>query len=297
MTSTGTVVVIATYCVCSSCMLILNKLAVHHVGLPAFVTLLQFAATTGAVLVGRGAGWLEADDYEWAKVKYFCIYVLAFSGGTYSNMRVLMTSNVETVIVFRACAPMAVCIVDYIFHKRALPGARSTLSLLLVGAGAANYVVHDHSFQMGGIAVYFWVMVWFGLLVFQLTYGKYLVSSLGLKSAWTAVLYTNSLSMLPTGAIMLSSGDVSALARIDWTVVGAVWLLLSCAVGLGISWAGFKCQSLITATAYTVVGVRALAPHHPTHFLRSTLRPPPPPPPRHACAPHPPPPARPPAAA
>jgi len=32
-------------------------------------------------------------------------------------------------------------------------------------------------------------------------------------------------------------------------------LLLSCVAGVGISWAGFKCQQLITATAYTVVGV------------------------------------------
>ena len=33
------------------------------------------------------------------------------------------------------------------------------------------------------------------------------------------------------------------------------WLLVSCCAGLCISWAGFWCQSLITATAYSVVGV------------------------------------------
>ena len=33
------------------------------------------------------------------------------------------------------------------------------------------------------------------------------------------------------------------------------WLLLSCLAGVGISWAGFKCQQVVTATAYTVVGV------------------------------------------
>merc|ERR1711937_69881 len=39
------------------------------------------------------------------------------------------------------------------------------------------------------------------------------------------------------------------------TVAGVCWLLLSCVAGVGISWAGFKCQQVITATAYTVVGV------------------------------------------
>merc|ERR1712113_166681 len=36
---------------------------------------------------------------------------------------------------------------------------------------------------------------------------------------------------------------------------GMFWIATSCVVGVSISWAGFWCQSLITATAYTVVGV------------------------------------------
>ena len=36
---------------------------------------------------------------------------------------------------------------------------------------------------------------------------------------------------------------------------GMFWIATSCVVGVCISWAGFWCQSLITATAYTVVGV------------------------------------------
>ena len=39
MESVGAVV--AFYCACSGGMLVLNKLAVHHVGAPAFVTLAQ----------------------------------------------------------------------------------------------------------------------------------------------------------------------------------------------------------------------------------------------------------------
>jgi hypothetical protein len=47
----------------------------------------QFAATAGTVKLAHLLGWIDADPFEWSKVKYFAIYVLAFSGGTWSNMK------------------------------------------------------------------------------------------------------------------------------------------------------------------------------------------------------------------
>ena len=93
------------------------------------------------------------------------------------------------------------------------------------------------------------------LLIFQLTYGKTLVSGLGLQSIWSPVLYTNALAIAPTALIGVVAGDFEALATTDWTLQALGLLALSCVAGLGISWSGFKCQSVVTATAYTVVGV------------------------------------------
>jgi len=162
---------------------------------------------------------------------------------------------VETVIVFRACAPLAVSVFDYAFHKRALPSARSCAGMLVIVAGALGYVSTDNRFLADGLAAYFWVLVWWGLLVFQLTYGKHLVSNLGIKSAWSAVLYTNTLSLLPTLLIGVLGQDLQLLREVTWSGVGLCWLSASCVLGLGISWAGFKCQSLLAATTYTVIGV------------------------------------------
>jgi len=186
---------------------------------------------------------------------HFGIYVLAFSAGTWANMKVLQVSNVETVIVFRACAPLLVCVFDYQFHRRALPNRRSVGAMLLIGVGAFSYVLNDRSFKAEGMAAYFWVMVWFVVLVFQLTYAKHLVTGIGLKSVWSPVFYTNTLSLIPTGIIGIISGDFSKISDIQWTVDAVAVLLLSCVVGMGISFAGFKCQQVITATAYTIVGV------------------------------------------
>jgi len=69
------------------------------------------------------------------------------------------------------------------------------------------------------------------------------------------VLYTNALALFPTALIGGLSGDFASVQTITWTTPACSWLLLSCVTGLGISWTGFKCQQMLTATAYTVVGV------------------------------------------
>ena len=249
-----TVLAVVLYCVCSSSMLIINKLAVGHIGAPAFVTFMQFLVTAVVVKVAHLCGLLQVDAFDCTKLLHFSIYVVGFSAGTWTNMKVLMTANVETVIVFRTIAPLAVAFFDYIFHGRDLPSCRSCLAMGIIVAGALSYVLNDKSFAMSGLRAYAWVAVWLAFLVFNLTYGKYLMSGLGVSS-WTAVLYNNSLSMVPTLVFGLLGGEMTKLQAIEWTPIGVGWLAASCVVGLGISYAGFKCQSLISATSYTVIGV------------------------------------------
>ena len=221
------------------------------------------------------------------------LYVLAFALGTWTNMKVLQTANVETVIVFRSCCPIVVAGFDYLFYGRACPSLRSVASLLLITGGAVGYILNDKEFQNSGWVAYYWVMIWWTVrhlpaahrpaahgpdpgtlsltlslrpslsldgeqvLIFQLTYGKFLVSGLELKSLWTPVLYTNTLSVLPAMLVGLMAGELSQarLQGIELTNAALFWLLTSCVVGICISWAGFLCQSLVTATSYTVVGV------------------------------------------
>ena len=244
------------YCLCSGGMLLVNKLAVHHLPLPGLVTATQFTVCSVCVYGGKMCG-LRMDDFEWEKAKYFILYVLSFTIGTYTNMKVLSMANVETVIVFRSCSPLAVAFFDYHFYNRAMPNLRSCFSLLLITAGAICYILTDREFQVNGISAYYWVTIWWIVLVFQLTYGKFLVTGIPLASLWTPVLYTNTFSILPALAVCTLTGELSEsrLGSIDVTPTASWWLFVSCAIGIGISWAGFWCQSLVSATTYTVVGV------------------------------------------
>mmetsp|Transcript_20348 Transcript_20348/g.34667 ORF Transcript_20348/g.34667 Transcript_20348/m.34667 type:complete len:353 (+) Transcript_20348:58-1116(+) len=250
---------VITYCLCSGGMLLVNKITVHHFPLPALVTLCQFSCASVFVYGGKLLGCLSMDDFEWERAKYFIVYVLSFTLGTYTNMKVLSMANVETVIVFRSCTPMAVCVTDYLFYNRSLPGARSSFSLLLVAIGAACYILTDREFQVNGASAYTWVMIWWVVLVFQLTYGKFIAAGMKHKSLWTPVLYTNTFSVIPALTVGLIAGELSHARLVSVfaqaTSTGYIWLAVSCLIGISISWAGFWCQTVVTATAYSVVGV------------------------------------------
>ena len=57
------------YCLCSGGMLIVNKLTMHHIPLPALATVCQFSTASVVVYGGRLLGQLEMDGFEWQKAK------------------------------------------------------------------------------------------------------------------------------------------------------------------------------------------------------------------------------------
>ena len=103
------------YSLASASMLILNKLAMQRFPLPSLLSLLQFSATTITVIAIDLSGAAQVDAFEWAKVKPYLYYVVMFVATIYCNMKSLEHSNVETIIVFRACCPLCVCLLDWGF--------------------------------------------------------------------------------------------------------------------------------------------------------------------------------------
>jgi GDP-mannose transporter len=91
---------------------------------PSVVSFIQIISATTFVLIIKICG-VQVDNLEPEKVKMYSLYVVAFVAAIFTNMKALSNSNVETVIVFRACSPISVCIVEYLFMDRALPSVRS----------------------------------------------------------------------------------------------------------------------------------------------------------------------------
>ena len=235
-TSTPMAVAIAivAYSLCSSSLLLLNKLTMEYLPLPSLVSLIQISFASVIVFSAKNCG-LKVDNLEWDKVKSYGVYIFAFVTAIFCNMKALAASNVETVIVFRSCSPVAVCIIEYIFMERELPSFRSSLSLFGVVVGAVMYCLTDSQFALNGVAAYYWVSAYFILIVFEMTYGKQLTSNVKMESVWGPVYYCNVLSLIPMFLIGQMNGDftydVAATKLREVPVAGAWLILFSCVVG------------------------------------------------------------------
>ena len=101
-----------------------------------------------------------------------------------------------------------------------------------------------------------WVGIYTFFLSIEMTYAKHIVGpQLGFKSIWGPVFHNNFLSIGTMAALMLITSEQVELARTVWTWRFIVYVGLSCVASVAISYAGWKCRSLISASSFTVVGV------------------------------------------
>jgi drug/metabolite transporter (DMT)-like permease len=220
------------YSLCSATLLLVNKMVMVHLPIPSLVSFIQIIFSAAAVLIYKMCGGF-VDPLEWHKVKAYSIYIIAFVSAIYANMKALNSSNVETVIVFRACSPIAVTVIEYFFMDRAWPSLRSSVSLLIVSGGAIMYCMSDSEFALKGIEAYYWVILYFFLITFEMTYGKKLTNSVKMESVWGPVFYCNLLAAAPMFALGYFSGDfANADEKLSEMPADGAWLLLfSCVAG------------------------------------------------------------------
>lgn len=247
---------IFAYSICSSTLLLANKMAMVYLPLPSVVSFIQIASSALIVLFIKFCG-INVDDLDSEKLKAYAFYIVAFVTCIFANMKALENSNVETVIVFRACSPLAVTLVEYFFMDRSWPSLRSTASLLIVSVGAIMYCMADSQIALEGWGAYGWVLTYFFLITFEMTYGKKLTSSVKMDSVWGPVLYCNLLSIVPMGALGIVSGDFDNITEhlSKMEMVGWILLIFSCIVGTLIGYTGWLCRGMVSATTYTLVGV------------------------------------------
>ena len=201
------------------------------------------------------SGRVARDHFVWWKVRPYLVYVCMFVATIYANMRALQHSNVETIIVFRACCPLIVSILDWGFLGRQLPSCRSVLALVVLVGGCAGYVLTDKAFKLNGIGAYTWVGAYFVIISVEMAYGKHIVGPhLQFASMWGPTLYTNMLSVPPMLAVGVLAHEQDQLAAMTWTAPVVLLVLLSCVIGVAISYLGWRARSLVTATCYTVLG-------------------------------------------
>jgi len=244
------------YTLFSSVMLVANKVAISLVPAPACVFLVQIAAAPVLILICKRLGWLQVDDFDLPKLRAFAPYACSFVLSIYCNGKALQYSNVETVITFRACSPLCVCLLDCLFLGREAPSCRSVAALAGVVAGALGYVCSDSEFNLRGLQAYGWVSIYLVCNVFEMTYGKAILSRVDFSSpVWGSVLYTKTLAFAPMAALAYASGEMQGLGNLSIDAWGVVAVLFCSIAGVGISWSGWNCREKVSATTYSLLGV------------------------------------------
>jgi GDP-mannose transporter len=143
---TKSVIAVATFSVSSSGLLLVNKLCLKEVALPSFLAVLQFVASVLCALGLAATGQAELDGLAWPRVRIYLVYIGLFATAIYSNMQALTHSNVETLIVFRACGPLMVSLLEWRLLGRTLPSRQSVLVLVGILLFALGYVASDKAF-------------------------------------------------------------------------------------------------------------------------------------------------------
>lgn len=239
------------YMCCSSLMLIMNKLAVHFLPAPAFVLLGQLLMSAVAVWVAGQMGIVKVDKLVTHKVIGFSFVAVAFLAAIYTNIKTLQYANVETFIVFRASTPIVISLADYAFLGRELPSAKSWASLVVLVFGAIIYVSTDAGFHVTG---YFWVCVWYCIFTFDQIYIKHAVTTIEMESNWGRVFYTNFLAIVPLFGISAATGEYSTMSSFIWTVPSSGAFLVSCLLGVAMSYFAFLARTAVSATYFSVIG-------------------------------------------
>lgn len=243
---------IAYYSICSSCLLIVNKVALKHLPAPIILLSMQLWFAVGFVYILKGFGVLTTEPLTWETGAKFVPVVLSFLGTLFSNAKVLQFSNVETFITFRSSTPLILCICDYLFLGRHLPSPRSIACLFGLLVSCAGYALFDHAFD---IRAYSWLAVWFASFTAYEVVVKHLCDTVAVDN-WTRVVYTNAMAgaMLAI-SIPFAKAEHDILTTFVWTADKVIVVLSSCLIGIGVSHSAYVMRSECSATLSAVVGI------------------------------------------
>lgn len=235
-------------------MVVTNKLVLDRLRFPLTLTTCQLSAAfviTCPKLLLTGFSKVSLRD-----VLLYALEASLFALSLYANLQALMRTGVGTVIVGRSAVPLITFIFEAMLaaEVRFRTMIRSVLSLIGVITFSTLYAATDGRVHMKSRIDAFWLTFWIFLVACQMIFGKWLISTVPL-GRWERVFYTNSCA-LPF-MLALSQKELVEIYRtrslISSSTVGLV--LISCFVGIGISYSSWRLRELVSPTTFGLVGV------------------------------------------
>ena len=235
-----------SFMICSSTMLIINKLAITAYPAPSSLLFVQLFSSSVCIYVASTLGFIRLQVVSKSNLKSYVIVAMTFLAALFSNIKVLQYANVETFIVFRASTPLAISFLDYVFLGRDLPTFKSSVALLCLLLGSLSYVRSDSQFE---VRAYSWVLCWFFVFCFDQIFIKYVVDAADV-SPWTNSFWTNAAAVVPSLGLALMQAEYKVALNLS----AIFFVSMSCLVGVAMSVSSFQLRALVSATYFTVIG-------------------------------------------
>lgn len=223
---------ILLYTICSSSLLLINKIAIEKVSAPTFILWLQLTSSTIFVSVSSAAGCkaIQLNRLSLRQIWRFIPAAFGFLGVMYANIKVLQHANVETLVVFRCSTPLILSFLDFAFLERELPTLRSWISLMGILLGSVGYLLSQTVFQISALL---WLALWLVFFLFEMTYLKHICDTIDVTN-WSRVFYNNFIGLFPLTLVGIFSDDYYLVSKVHIDSPTIVVLSLSCIVGVSL---------------------------------------------------------------
>ena len=257
---------VAMYMLCSSTMLVWNKLAISLFPAQNLLLLLQLAFSATILWFLGASGRLDVDNLEWGKVKKYWAVAAVFLCNIYTNIMALKHTTVETVIVFRSLTTVIVAVCDWRGPPLSGPVLLTLIAIVVCcvgyvraergGVGVGGTPDDTGGARLGADSI-LWSCAYLVCQSVDCVYIKHVVSTVSMTS-WGRSYYNNLLAMGPLVVAWVLSerqGELETLSAQG--SFGAQALLAvggSCVLGVCISVSAFHCRKQVDATSYSVIG-------------------------------------------
>eukprot|EP00933_Yihiella_yeosuensis_P010173 TRINITY_DN116477_c0_g1_i1.p1 TRINITY_DN116477_c0_g1~~TRINITY_DN116477_c0_g1_i1.p1 ORF type:complete len:322 (-),score=45.72 TRINITY_DN116477_c0_g1_i1:48-1013(-) len=247
-----TLVAASCFGCCSVGMMLFNKLAVQALPLECLLVAAQmaFSALALGVFAFRSIHIGSCKD-----LARWCIVTPFFAGMLLTSILALKNAPMSLVIVFRTVSPVGAVFVERFYPEPVQVTSGIIGSIGLMIAGSIMYAKDMPQQHLIGVG---WVLLNSIISIFDK-----LLQSLMLRKDQAPVdisksgvtLINNFLGMIPILIAGFCLGEFEKLphAVSEITFWGWAWIVLSCVIGLGISYSGVWSQSLISATSMLVL--------------------------------------------
>ena len=237
-----------------------NKGAVSALPFSSGVVFLQCVFTALAIAGGRAAGLsgMRFDDFSWNKGRQWLGVVVCWVLPMVFSMKALQETTVETMVVFRMVSTIFVAGGEAVVFRKSVSlesGAAIILGIVASGMYAAGDQTSGDSSKWG----YFWCFMYAGALTVNALYVKKVFDSLPQMGSWEKTFYQNLMGLplillivLATEPVFGEGGFLESVLSLDFS--DAFIVLLSCAAGLAVSFAGTVARELLSPTSFNVLG-------------------------------------------